>query len=192
MLPGVRVKGERPEPAGERIGPGDVPAASVMKAAVVGVLALLCAGGFVSGIVGAFTDPGRQIIGLPVLALIAYGLAWLALREVRHAAWLDGTVLRVRGPFRVRACDLATARDLALRRSSLWTKHAGPVPALVAGKDDDGRSVRYPLVASTGRALSQEERSLLADAIDAGVLTLDSRAVSNELRKSEYLDIGTV
>ena len=185
----MTVKRGRPEPAGERIGPGDVPAASVMKAAVVGILALLCAGAFVSGVVGAFTEPGRQLIGLPVLALVTYGLAWLALREVRHAAWLDGTVLWVRGPFRLRACDLATARDLGVRRSSVWSQHAGPVPTLVARKDDDGRSLRYPLVASSGRALTQEERTLLADAIDAGVLTLDSRAVANELRKPSYLDI---
>ena len=190
MLPLVRRKRDRPEPAGERIGPGDVPAASVMKAAVVGVLALLCAGGFVSGLVNAVTNPGRQILGLPVLLLVVYGLAWLALREVRHAAWLDGTVLWVRGPFRVRACDLATAQDLAVRKSSLWSKHTGPVPALVAAKDDAGRSVRYPLVASNGRALSQEERELLANAIDAGVFTLDARAISTELRKPDYLDIG--
>ena len=189
MLPHVTVKRGRPEPAGERIGTGDAPAASMMKAALVGTLALLCAGGFVSGLVDAFSSPGRQIAGLPVLALVAYGLAWLALREIRHAAWLDGTVLWVRGPFRTRACDLATARDLAVRRSSFWSRHAGTVPMLVARQDDDGRKVRYALVGSDGRALSQEERLRLADAIDAGVFTLDARAVSNELRKSDYLDI---
>lgn len=178
-----------PEPRGERLGAGDVPAASVVKTAVLGLLALLCAGAFVSGVIGLFTDPAG-IIGLPVLAAVAYGLAWLALREVRHAAWLDGTVLWVRGSFRTRGCDLATARVLRIRRSSIWSQHAGPVPALVAREDDDGRSVRYPLVATDGRPLPQEERALLAEAIEAGVLSLDSRAVAIELRKPDYLDIA--
>lgn len=180
----------RDGPGGSRLGAGEVSAASVLKAAVVGVLALVSAGAFVSGVAGLFTDFGRQALGLPVLALITYGLAWLALREVRHAAWLDGTVLWVRGPFRIRGCDLATARFLNVRRSSVWSRHAGPVPTLAARKDDDGRSVRYPLVATDGTALSHEERLLLADAIEAGVLSLESRAVALELRKPDYVDIG--
>jgi len=181
---------KRDRPPGTRLGAGEVSAASVAKAAVVGVLALVSAGAFVSGVVGLFSDFGRQILGLPVLALVTYGLAWLALREVRHAAWLDGTVLWVRGPFRTRGCDLATARFLSVRRTSIWSRHTGPVPTLFARKDDDGRSVRYPLVATDGTALSHEERELLADAIEAGVLSLDSRAVALELRKVDYVDIG--
>ena len=158
---------------------------------MLGVLALLCAGAFVSAVVHLF-HPGvlGRLAGLPVLGLLAYALTWLALREPRHAAWLDGTVLRVRGPFRTRSCDLATARDLWVRRASIWSRHAGPVPTLIARKDDDGRSVRLPLVGSDGRALSQEERALLAGAIDAGVSSPESRAASTELRKPEFTDVG--
>jgi hypothetical protein len=180
------------EPPGVRLGEGDVPAASVGKAAVVGLLALLCAGGFISAVTGLFTDPGRQALALPVLAAVCYGLAWLALREVRHAAWLDGTVLWVRGPFRMRGCDLATARVLRIRHTSVWSRHAGPVPTLVASRDDDGRRVRYPLVASDGGALPLDLRARLADAIDVGVSSEESRAVTRELRKPGFLDIGTV
>jgi hypothetical protein len=180
------------EPSGVRLGAGDVPAASVGKAAVLGVLAVLCAGAFISGAVGLFSDPGRQVLALPVLAVVCYGLAWLALREIRHAAWLDGTVLWVRGPFRTRGCDLATARILRIRHSSVWSRHAGPVPTLVAVRDDDGHGVRYPLVTSDGSALPLDLRAQVADAIEAGVSSEESRAVTRELRKSEYLDIGTV
>lgn len=182
-------RGRGADPPGERLGAGPVPSVLLAAAAVWGALALLCAGSLITSVVHLADDPWGRLATLPAQALILYGIAWHALREVRHAAWLDGTVLYVRGPFRVRCCDLATARDLRIRRSSLRSRHAGAVPVLVARGDDDGRSVRYPLVASDGQALPYDDRVRVADAIEAGVLSLDSRAVARELRKPNYLDI---
>lgn len=185
----MRLSSGGAEPPGTRLGGGEPSPATVAQALALGLFAVLVAGWFVGAATGLFADPGHVLLVLPVLAALCYGLVWLALRGLRHAAWLDGTVLWVRGPFRTRGCDLATARVLRVRRTSVWGGQPGPVPTLVVARDDDGHGVRYPLLTSAGRPLPLEDRERVADAIDAGVSSEESRAVSRELRRPDYLDI---
>lgn len=143
----------------------------------------------VAGLIHLADDPWGRLAMLPFQALIVYGLTWFALRDVRHAAWLDGTVLYVRGPFLIRCCDLATAHVLRIG-SSAGSRVAGPIPTLVARKDDDGRSVRYRLVATSGQWLSYEDRVRIADVIEAHAPAPAAGEIAAELRKRWVIDIG--
>jgi hypothetical protein len=102
------------------------------------------------------------LIGLP-FALI--GL-YLIIRILRTAAWLDGTLLRVRHATTTRQANLATAdvsMDLITRRT---TDDGHPVirqvPTLIARDADSPTSVRLPLL------LPVTELQALAEAITAG------------------------
>ncbi|MFG2051250.1 hypothetical protein ACGFIW_27950 [Micromonospora sp. NPDC048935] len=128
-------------------------------------------------------SPFVGLCGLPFVLLGIY----LVLRVLRTAAWLEGSHVRVRGAFRTRGVDLATARiDVAA------LSHDEPgddlpaarrrTPALIATDPVDGRRVTVAL-----RGLPPSELSALADAITSARPVDgrdgDTHAVARQVRR---------
>jgi len=127
------------------------------------------AGGFSAWLHGGL-GPVKLIglIGVPIALL---GIV-MVLRALRSAAWLDGTTLRVRGAFRTRSIDLATATVTAgmstHRNSDGGRVTVSRVPMLVARDPQSGRTISLPLQGMGLDQLPSQELRLLADAMTAG------------------------
>jgi hypothetical protein len=168
-----------------RLSVGATPAAKVVSATLAGVFALAAGGGAglalragAPGLPGG-PDPGSGAGGVHfawravalVLAPVAVLLLYAMMRVVRHAAWLDGTVAIVRGAFRTRKVDLATAilgggpSDRFHQRGHLF---AGERLSILALDRDRGVKVHVPLRGHGLPRLPSAELEALANAIMAG------------------------
>jgi hypothetical protein len=113
-----------------------------------------------------------RFLGLCGLPFALLGL-YLVLNVLRSAAWLDGTTAEVRGAFRTRAVDLATAAvsagSYAVRRGEdSGHEYIERVPTIVAQDPGNGRRVTIALRAGTGGTLPPYELRALADAMTLG------------------------
>jgi hypothetical protein len=110
------------------------------------------------GVAGLVLGGGLVLLGLSV------AMWWL-----RAAAWLDGTTLRIRGAFRSRRIDLATA-DVTLGTVTHTSEGTGyqRVPVLVARDPASGRRVKLSLSGAGMDRLPPVELRALADAMIAG------------------------
>jgi MFS family permease len=108
-------------------------------------------------------DPHVPRLDFPGLGL-SVAMWWL-----RAAAWLDGTTLRIRGAFRSRRIDLATA-DVTLGTVTHTSEGTGyqRVPVLVARDPASGRRVKLSLSGAGMDRLPPVELRALADAMIAG------------------------
>ncbi|MEV4636286.1 hypothetical protein AB0J80_02945 [Actinoplanes sp. NPDC049548] len=109
------------------------------------------------------------LVGIPVFLLGLY----IALKSVRTAAWLDGTVVSVRSALRTKKVDLATAEVSAgsyTLRHHVGTPRASVehVPQIIARDPDSGRSVTIPLRGIGTPLLPEKELRALADAMRPG------------------------
>jgi len=132
----------------------------------------------VIGLAGLVVGGGLALLGLFV------GVRWL-----RAAAWLDGTVLRVRGAVRTRRVDLATA-DVTLGMVTHTSDDDGirrvrRVPTLVARDPAGGRPVRLSLSGGGLDRLPPGDLRALADAVTAGrpVEQVDAWRVASNLHQ---------
>jgi hypothetical protein len=144
---------------------GDIPA-EYLPAGVSG-----CGGGGFSAWLHSGLGP-MKLIGLFGVPVALLGVV-MVLRTLRTAAWLDGTTLRVRGAFRSRSVDLATAAvtaGVSTHRNSDGDGHVtvSRVPMLVARDPQSGRTVSLPLQGLGLDHLPPGELRLLADAMIAG------------------------
>ncbi|MEU5907707.1 hypothetical protein [Micromonospora sp. NPDC047527] len=113
--------------------------------------------------------PLAGLCGLPLVLLGVY----LVLRVLRTAAWLDGSRVRVRGPFRSRTVDLAAAR---IDTPTVSYRAAGDEPparghrlsVVIATDRDSGHRVAVPLRGMGLPTLPPSELRALADAITTG------------------------
>jgi hypothetical protein len=113
-----------------------------------------------------------KLIGLIGIPFALLGVV-MVLRTLRTAAWLDGTTLRMRGAFRSRSVDLATAAvtaGVSTHRNSDGDGHVtlSRVPMLVARDPQSGRTLSLPLQGMGLDHLPPRELRLLADAMTAG------------------------
>ncbi|MFI5496515.1 hypothetical protein [Actinoplanes sp. NPDC051859] len=114
---------------------------------------------------------GMRVIALIGVPVFLFGL-YLALKAWRTAAWLDGTVVSVRGALTTRKVDLATAEVTAgsytLRRNT-GTSRASieQVPQLVA-REAGSRPVTIPLRGVGTPQLPEAELRALAAALRPG------------------------
>ncbi|MEU7798020.1 hypothetical protein AB0B10_01995 [Micromonospora arborensis] len=143
-----------------------------------------------SGNGGGASGPGL-FIGLCGLPFVVLGI-YLVLRVLRTAAWLDGSRARVRGAFRTRSVDLATARidagAVSYRDARDDYPEAGQrVPTIIATDQENGRRVTIPLRGMGLGSLPPSELRALADAITTGRPVDgrdgDAHAVANQLRR---------
>lgn len=110
------------------------------------------------GVVGVVAGGGFALVGLS-----------LSVWSLRAAAWLEGSVLRVRGAFRTRAVDLATA-DITVgmvTHTDDDNRHRR-VPTLVARDPASGRRVKLSLSGAGMDRLPPTELRALAEAMTAG------------------------
>lgn len=113
-----------------------------------------------SDLVSAVMGDLLQVAGLVGVPMIVIG-AYLAVRLLRRAAWLDGSRLSVRGAVFTATADLAQA-DVVLRRGVLTAQDPGR-----------GRRVRLPV-----RALPPYELRALAAATGNGRAAAALRAAA--------------
>jgi hypothetical protein len=107
------------------------------------------------GAAGLVVGGGFALIGLSV-----------AMRSLRAASWLEGTVLRVRGAFRTRRIDLATADvTLGTVTQAVDDNHYHRVPTLVARDPASGRRVRLSLSGTGMDRLPPAELRAVAGAV---------------------------
>ncbi|MGI5525647.1 hypothetical protein ACQEUX_32545 [Micromonospora sp. CA-259024] len=136
---------------------------------------------------GDQAGPG-PFIGLCGLPFVLLGV-YLVLRVLRTAAWLDGSRVRVRGAFRTRTVDLATARIDAGPESY---REAGDdasaggrrVRTIIATDQESTRRVTIPLRGMGLDSLPPSELRALADAMTTGRVDGrdgDARAVAAHL-----------
>jgi hypothetical protein len=121
-----------------------------------------------------------RLIGLLGIPFVLVG-GYLAVSALRTAGWLDGTRATIRGAFRTRTVDLATATVTAgatTYRRNRDTTHQ--VPTLVA-KDPAGHRVTIPLHGVGAAQLPPAELRALAEALAANP-DRDARAVATQLR----------
>ncbi|MEU8184710.1 hypothetical protein AB0B85_09100 [Micromonospora sp. NPDC049044] len=141
-------------------------------------------------------SPFIGLCGLPFVLLSIY----LVLRVLRTAAWLEGSNLRVRGAFRTRGVDLATARidtaALAYREASDDFPTDGQrAPAIIATDRANGRRVTLALHGMGLVSLPPSELRALADAIATGRPVDgrdgDAHTVARQLRRlAEHPQLG--
>ena len=107
-----------------------------------------------------------RFIGLLGLPFALLGL-YLVLRTLRAGAWLEGSMLAVRGAFRTRTADLSRA---AITVGA--TTPPGPavrsLPTLVAQDPGTGRRITLPLHSPNLAPLPPAELRALADAMTTG------------------------
>jgi hypothetical protein len=113
-----------------------------------------------------------KLIGLVGIPFALLGIV-MVLRTLRTAAWLEGTTLRMRGAFRSRSVDLATATvtaGMSTHRNSDGDGHVtvSRVPMLVARDRGSGRTISLPLQGQGLDHLPPRELRLLADAMTTG------------------------
>lgn len=122
------------------------------------------------GLADGFSAVG--VIGVVCATVVALLALYLVLRVWRTAAWLEGTVLNVRGAFTTRAADLATS--LVTGGSRLQAVGAGEsrtvhrVQVLQAADPRSGKSVILPLRGAGLAMLPGDQLTALADAITRG------------------------
>jgi hypothetical protein len=148
--------------------------------------ALSCAPGGGSPVVTA--DHVVALVGV-LFALVA---AYLVLKLLRTAAWLDGSTLRLRGAVRTRSVDLATADVSAgVAESRVGDDDAryvrvSRVPTLVARDRASGRRVVLQLRGLGLNTLPAYELRALADAMTVGRpeegRDADAHVVAGQLR----------
>ncbi|MEV7988806.1 hypothetical protein [Micromonospora sp. NPDC085948] len=141
-------------------------------------------------------SPFIGLCGLPFVLLSIY----LVLRVLRTAAWLEGSHVRVRGAFRTRDVDLATARIDAASLSYGEPADDFPAgrqrtPAIIATDHEDGRRVTIALQGMGLSSLPPSELRALADAITTGRPVDgrdgDAHAVARQLRRlAEHPQLG--
>jgi hypothetical protein len=136
-----------------------------------------------------------RLIGLLGIPIVLFGL-YLALSSLRTAAWLEGTRATVRGAFRTRTVDLATATITAGARAYRRdedTSHESieQVPTLIAKNPADGQSVTIPLHGVGMAQLPPPELRALADAMAANP-DRDARNVVTQLRTMADNPLGLV
>ncbi|MFG1914007.1 hypothetical protein [Micromonospora sp. NPDC048898] len=141
-------------------------------------------------------SPFIGLCGLPFVLLGVY----LVLRVLRTAAWLEGSHVRVRGAFRTRGVDLATARIDAAALS--YDESGDDFPggrrrtrAIIATDHSDGRRVTVALQGMGLASLPPSELRALADAITTGRPVDgrdgDAHAVARQLRRlAEHPQLG--
>ncbi|WFE50142.1 hypothetical protein [Micromonospora sp. WMMD1155] len=120
---------------------------------------------------GADQSGFAPVVGLCGLPFVLLGV-YLVLRVLRTAAWLDGTRVRVRGAFRTRTVDLATARidaDGVSHRGDDASTVGQRLRAAVVAVDRTGAPrVVIPLRGMGLDSLPPSELRALADAITTG------------------------
>ncbi|WP_433129786.1 hypothetical protein ACQPWW_05605 [Micromonospora sp. CA-240977] len=140
-------------------------------------------------------SPFIGLCGLPFVLLSIY----LVLRVLRTAAWLEGSHARVRGAFRTRTVDLATARidaaPLSYREAEDDVPGGRRTPAIIATDPADGRRVTVALHGMGLATLPPSELRALADAITTGRPVDgrdgDAHAVARQLRRlAEHPQLG--
>jgi hypothetical protein len=112
------------------------------------------------------------LIGLIGLPFIAFG-SHAAVRALRYSAWLVGTRAYVRGAFRTRSADLATA---AISTGAVTYRHDGPgphdsihrIPTIVALDANTGQKVTIPLRGAGLALLPPAQLRALASAMTVG------------------------
>jgi hypothetical protein len=127
------------------------------------------------GVAGLVVGAGLVLLGL-----------FIAARSVRAATWLDGTVLRVRGAFRSRTVDLATADVTVGTVTHADDEHRQyRVPTLVARDPVSGRRVQLPLSGAGLDRLPPAELRAIAEAVSAGRpgSQVDAAQVASHLRQ---------
>lgn len=100
-------------------------------------------------------------------ALLVIGVAvYLMLRVVRTGAWLEGTVLHVRGAMRTKQRDLAKA---GISGGTQWKSTEGKggdrVQVIIATDPDSGKALTLPLRGPGRSMLPAEQLRMLANAI---------------------------
>lgn len=165
-----------------RLSVGATPTAKGVSATLAGLLALAAGtGAWLAWRAGAPGMPGGPNPGSGAggvhfvwraVALVLVPVSWLLLyamvRILRHAAWLDGTFAVVRGTFRTRKVDLATATlgggpgDQSAQRGHLF---AGERMAILALDRARGVKVHLPLRGHGLPRLPSAELEALANAI---------------------------
>ncbi|MEU7589052.1 hypothetical protein AB0A95_22510 [Micromonospora sp. NPDC049230] len=148
---------------------------------------------------GAEQAGPSPFIGLCGLPFVLLGI-YLVLRVLRTAAWLEGSHVRVRGAFRTRGVDLATARIDAAALSYDEPGDDIPAPrqrtaAIIATDPADGRRVTVALRGMGLASLPPSELRALADAITTGRPADgrdgDAHAVARQLRRrAEHPRLG--
>lgn len=142
---------------------------------------------------------GVGLIGLCGVPFVLVGL-YMVLRALRTAAWLEGTLLGVRGAFGSRIVDLSTAEVSASVTTHQRGEHEpGPRTLhrrqeLVARDPASGRRVVLPLSGVGMANLPPHELRALADAITSGRPTDDRNAdvhnLANQLRSMASNPLG--
>jgi hypothetical protein len=134
-----------------------------------------------SAAVGQLNHTAGRAVGLALAALLLGGWGYRVAAAVRRGAWLEGTVLVVRGPLATRRADLAVA-GVAL---DAVTVRGRTVPVLVAGAGR--RPAGLPLRSRDGPLLAPDLLEAIAAAIDAGPrpepLATRAHLVSSSLRR---------
>jgi hypothetical protein len=100
-------------------------------------------------------------------ALLVIGVAvYLMLRVLRTGAWLEGSVLHVRGAMRTKRRDLAKAR---ISGGTQWRSTEGKggerVQVIIAADPVSGKTLTLPLKGAGRSMLPAEELRMLANAI---------------------------
>ncbi|MDG4836873.1 hypothetical protein O7631_10130 [Micromonospora sp. WMMD967] len=120
---------------------------------------------------GADQSGSVPVVGLCGLPFVLLGV-YLVLRVLRTAAWLDGSRVRVRGAFRTRSVDLATARidaDGVSHRGDDAPMVGQRLRSTVVAVDRSGAPrVVIPLRGMGLDSLPPSELRALADAITTG------------------------
>ncbi|MFC4069858.1 hypothetical protein [Actinoplanes subglobosus] len=115
-----------------------------------------------------------------------------ALRTVRLAAWLDGTVVHVRGAYRTRDVDLATAyvSEGAVKRRVGHTIVS--TPTLEARDPATGHRLTVPLEGDDTGLLPPNELRALADAMTRGRGDSENDRDVHRLAESLRTRVGSV
>jgi hypothetical protein len=149
----------------------------LMACAVIGVPVL----GLIAGAFSSLARPGAGWIAGPLVAVVfAVPLILRLLWLFRSAAWLERTILVVRGALTTRRCDLAAAMgfgfdivgestSMPVSRGVLVVSTGRRIPRLIAYDAGTGRRVRLKLVdPATRQWFTPPKLYALADAILAG------------------------
>ena len=137
-----------------------------------------------------------RLIGLAGIPFALLGL-YLAVKALRTAAWLDGTMLQVRGALGVRAVNLSTADITAAVVTHRTTNDNGrtsisQIPTLAARDPETGRKVDLPLQGIGMPTLPPTELRALANAMTAGRPTSDGdvQVIAGQLRTMATNPLG--
>ncbi|BEL08680.1 hypothetical protein Q0Z83_068710 [Actinoplanes sichuanensis] len=128
-------------------------------------------GGGADGLAPDGPDGLFQVVGLVFAAVgmlvVAFGVT-VILRAVRFAAWLDGTRAYVRGAYRTRSVDLATAYVHQGAVTGRVGRQAISTATLEARDPATGATLTIPLESAGSGRLPPNELRALADAMSHG------------------------